>query len=192
MCNKFWNGSLCLRTAPNFSSYSLVDHCGEELRCLIHPKGLQIVQQICHSMTIKIRSEHEGNMWKLFGVEAVVLRLVGLVEFVDPFIIVLLTLTFWMLGFPLKVLGHSSVRILWVNPPCIELQCFIFSQRSSCSGVMWFHLRRSETSRMYIFLKEFQAGKIWRSPRCFLLGDLDNDLIGGLHQFCLIVDKISI
>lgn len=61
---------------------------------MIHPNGRQVVQQICHSMTIKISSEHEGNAWKLFGVEAVVLTLDGVVQLVDNSIIVLLTLKF--------------------------------------------------------------------------------------------------
>ncbi len=51
MCNKSLDMDPFARE-PNFSI-----HCAEELRCLSHPKGRQIVQQICHSMTFKIKPE---------------------------------------------------------------------------------------------------------------------------------------
>lgn len=192
MCNQFWNRTLCLRTEPNFSSYNLIDHCGEELRFLIDRKGRQIGQQICHS---KIRSEGEGNVWKLLGGWGSCPEIswscwtCWYLEFYHSsadFEVLSVGIPYWkswvILVWGLCESNHHALNystLFLLSSQVVVVSCDFTSPQT-----IW----NIENVYLFLFLKEFQVGKIWRSPRCFLFGDVDNDLFGGLHQFCLVVD----
>ena len=149
-----------------------MDHCGKELRYFNWSKGTadRTADLPVNDYQVRRWGKWVETTWGWGSCPEI--GLVGLVEFVDTSFIVLRTSKFWVLGFLIECLGSfyykgyaSQTTVHWIT-----LQYFIFSQRSSCGGVMWFHLRRSETSRMYIcFARNCRLVKSDGLPGAFCL-----------------------